>query len=476
MKFYFSKFFIITSTMFLIFSCEGPLEEKPEDFLTPNQFFQTQDEAEAGLFAVYDMLSAIYTTTDILFISDMAANTATTFQSGEAVGFNNVDVASQNNVISDIWSNHFDGINRANLVISKVSESSINENGRQRIVGEAKFLRALFYFNLVRIFGDVPLKALPTESLNNVTPKRDPVSDIYEQIISDLKDAEVTTITESSADPGQVTQSAAKSLLAKVYLTIGNFANASETALEVIESNEFALFKNFRDAFLVENEDGIEHIFSVQFNAGNGNGNSIHVFTQPPELEPFYREGRSFAVYTVDDQLKSAYSDGDLRKEATLFDSLKINDADTVVNFPETHFAKYNDEIFEINNIGNGSINFPVIRYSEVLLIHAEAENEVNPMSNEALNSLNKVRRRAFGHDPDSPSTDDFQPGSQQEFREMVWAERFRELALEGHQWFDLRRADRLETVLGIPSNRKVFPIPQRELDTNPNMDQNPGF
>jgi len=456
-------------------SCEEQLNEVPENFITSSNFFNTETEAFAALVGVYQVLGTIYDNNGIIVFGDMAANTAAQFPGGAELGvYDFYQVGAQDPSLLSIWRSSYQGINRANTLIENIVKADMEDSKKEQFIGEAKTLRALHYFNLVRIFGGVPLVVDAVSSLEGLAVPRNSEDEIFAQIIQDLKDAEVVC-SDTPESPGRVSKLVATSFLSKVYLTVKDYTNAAESSSRVIQSGNYQLWTNFSDAFTVENEDGKETIFSAQYLAG-AVGTNIHSYVSPQSLDPFYQGGRAFGVYIAADELIESFETGETRAEGTIWSEVYVASVDSTVQLRATMFSKYSDEIFDIPNIASGSINFPIIRYSDILLVFAEAENELNPVSTLALESLNKVHRRAFAYSPNDASPVDLISTSQNELRELIWTERFKELALEGHQWFDLKRTDRLVGELGIEDFKQVYPIPQNELDTNPNMEQNPGY
>lgn len=461
-----------------LLSCSSLLDEKPETFIAPESFYRNIAEATSAVYGVYDLLPSMYRNPYMTAFADVSSNSFKV-TSASATDFQPFDIHSvspSNYLLTDFWEASYKAINRANAVIARIPGIEGDENAKNNIVGEAKFLRALFYFNLVRLFGDVPLKLEETISLVNLKLTRTPAAEVYETIINDLLDAKAK-LPPSPQQAGRADSFAASALLAKVYLTIKDFPKAAESAREVINSENYALWENYNDAFLEKNDNGKESVFAVQFRK-DVDGLNLNSWALSPLLNK-YAEGTFLDLMEVTDELLNSYEAGDERKELNAVSEYITADNKTI-KFQALCF-KYADGIFKdkqpaYNYPGNSGVNYPILRYADVLLMLAEAENEVSSPTADAYSAINMVRRRAFGLDINTPSAYDLSGLDQNAFREAVWLERFKELTFEGNQWFDLTRTGRAESVLGIPVEKIVYPIPQREIDVNNLLEQNPGY
>jgi hypothetical protein len=348
-----------------------------------------------------------------------------------------------------MWHTLYRGIDRANNVLDKVP--AIEDpafTDKARIIAEARFLRALHYFDLVRLWGGVPLILAPTtladQSLN---VSRASVGEVYQQILADL-DAAEPDLPEAAS--GRATKSAVKALKSRIALFRGDYPTAGALAAEIVASNRFSLVPNYRALF--DTKNSAESIFEVQFD--NVNGNSLAFYNYPVTLGGRNEVGPRGLGST----LEAAYEPGDLRKNASISPGGLVVDGRTI---PAGVNIKY-------YRPGTGEDNVHLIRFAEVLLTHAEALARQGQLT-ESLVSLNKVRTRA--------GLEELETENQQELIDAILKERRVELAMEGHRWFDLVRTGQAQTVLGITdANKLLFPIPQRELINNPNMEQNPGY
>lgn len=345
-------------------------------------------------------------------------------------------------------------------------------------------MRAYFYFKLVRWFGDVPLILEPLEPAE-YQQARSPAGEVHAQIEQDLMDA-INSLPPraqyASADLGRVSQGTAEGLLAKVYLTQGDFAAAETHALGVINSGEYSLLERYADNFLPVGENSIESLFEVQATALETGGagsqyNEVQGVRGTPNL--------GWGFNRPSDDLILAYEPGDPRREATILypgevlpdGSARVEDNPNIVN------ERFNQKAWvpaHSGGNGNGPGNIRILRYADVLLIAAEALNE-NGQAAQALTYLNAVRERARqglnGILPDITETD------QAALREIIWHERRVELAMEQQRWFDLQRQGRAGDVLRaldkafVDNKHELLPIPQTEIDlSGGQLLQNQGY
>src|SRR5690606_1408673 len=385
-----------------------------------------------------------------------------------------------NTISSSTWSAHYQGIQYANIVIEKIAPIEMDEVLKKRYIGEAKFLRALMYFNMVRIFGDVPLVLEvienPQEGYNY---RRTPSEAVYEKIIEDLQDAgEALPYTYENVDIGRATKGAAMALLGKVYMTQKHWTPAAQKLKQVIDEtalNKYQLLPDYASLFDVNNKNNSESIFEVQFKKGaSGEGS--------PFTNQFAPIGSGTAVTVVrnplgqnipTDDMRDAYEDGDARKDVSMRTSYVLNGNSVEHNY----VAKY---LGEPAAYLDGDNNWIVLRYADVLLLYAEALNEQNYIPDgEASDYLNQVRERANLLAKSSNHTDPaLRISDQASFRLAIEQERRVELAFEGHRWFDLVRTDRAYTVLqslGMQPHHALCPIPNSQIEIHPDlMTQNP--
>lgn len=482
-------YYILIPLALLFLGCESQLNLSPITNLTDATFYKNEDDAKSVVNACYAYLTnTTYGTDGMMFLDLVTTDDGVPFLTGvadrpmlwrytitPAIGFNGLYGAS------------YAGINRCNTVIDRLPAIKMNEPLKQRFMAEAKFIRALHYFNLVQFHGGVPLKITETTSLEGLDQSRNSVEEVYAQIEKDLKEAEsVLPKSYTGADIGRATQGAAKGLLAKVYLTrAGNtkgspfWAAAAAKAKEVIDLGVYDLLPNFGDVFSLSSRGSKEMVFEVQFLTdvrGNTFGTGYGVRGIP--LYP----GAGSGIARVTPSLFNAYSASDKRKNVT-FQTSYTQNGNTVqlsVTDPDptkaVAFQKFWDKTAKTNQ---GGISFPVLRYSDVLLVYAEALNEMNNgPTTESYGAINKVRSRA-GIEPLTGL-------NYQDFKEAVLNERRLEFAFECQRRFDLVRTGRLIEAVkaensfsrnaSIQPFHVLLPIPQSEMDANKNLVQNTGY
>ncbi|WP_158800477.1 RagB/SusD family nutrient uptake outer membrane protein [Pedobacter sp. L105] len=466
----------------IAFTSCNKLNENPVSVITAAQSFQTQADAVAGVTAVYSEL--IYDAGEqpmygrnINFLTDMTTDDLAAGPSAinpyvRALSADTYD-ASNDRVLA-IWRQTYVGINRANVAVDKISAMTFDQTTRLRLVREAKFLRALYYFNLVRFFGAVPLVLHDATSVDITSLKtnQSTVTQVYQQIIADLTEAENLPATYTGADIGRATAGAAKSLLVKVYLTQKDWANTILKAKEVMNGGYgYALFANYADVFNKSAKNGKEHIFSAQFEANSGTGNTSTLMGA--SFTGF--AGKVPADLPADTGVYNIFTAGDTRKAVTFYKTFTNPATGTKYTFASNYFRKYVDST-ELSTPAQSGINFPILRYADVLLMYAEAVNETSGPTADAYNAINLVRNRANIGDLTAGLT-------QSAFRDALYLERRKEFVQEAQRWFDLVRTGRLVEAVskvaaktGVSTKNYLFPIPQSEISVNSGLIQNTGY
>jgi hypothetical protein len=492
-----------TSTISLLLvaalsSCND-LDQEPKSSITTEQLYRTEADAIAGVTGVYASLTndsdqPLYGR-NLYFLTDMASDYAAAGASAinaNVRALSSVSYDAVNDRISLAWKQIYRGINRANVAIDNIPEVQGSPEIKKRLINEAKFIRALLYFDAVQLWGPVPLTLHEPESNSGLKSTRASVEAVYEQIIQDLTAAEELPPSYSGADVGRATSGAAKSLLAKVYLVRREWKKSYEKAAEVINGGYgYELFEKFGDVTAIEAKNGKEHIFSAQFENGQqgtigraGNSLTYACFIGFNNIEP--------ADIISDTRLfyDEAYEPGDLRKDASYAKTLVNPDNSAPFTYPKPLFMKFLVWSFVEQNIARTAVgvNFPILRYADVLLIYAEALNEEHhgPDSDgKAYWAVNQVRRRAFGFPLDgNASTADLSGLNEADFREAIQKERLREFVQEGQRWFDLVRwgillesLRRVPAKAGATERNYLFPIPQDQRNLNPDgLWQNDGY
>jgi hypothetical protein len=403
-------------------------------------------------------------------ISDNANKGSAPFDTGaDKHLLDNLKFSSTAPSIEEMWSLWYKTIGRATNTIEFTQEYGLDDQAYEdRIIAEARFLRAYCYFNLVRYFGDVPLQE---EDLTQRAPK----DEVYDYIISDLEFAISSLPMKSeyaAEDLGRATQGAAQALMSKMYLQRENWSEALSYANDVIASGEYDLEPNYEEIWRESTENGIESIFEIQAR-GEAPAHGVQQYSQTQGARGPSGWGWGFNTPTQD--LVDAYdSEGDeIRKDATIiFAGETLWDGREVSENVEN--PRYNEKAYSSASVGaaDGDKNIRMLRYAEVLLIKAEAANETGNQTT-ALDALNEVRDRV---DLDDVTTTD-----QDELRQAIWKERRLELAFEHDRWFDLLRTGQGAEVMqehGKPFEDKhnLFPIPEEQLRQTPEMEQNPGY
>lgn len=470
-------------------SC-NKLDESPSSLITAPQFYRTQADATAAVSAVYSALNTdaagdfpMYGRNLNLLTGngsdDQVFSPSNTNTDVRALG--TATYVAANDRVKKNWQQHYFGISRANIAIDNIPAIDFDTTLRARLVREAKFLRGLLYFNIVRFWGDAPLILHDPTSIDvtKVKVKRAPKDSVYAQIIADLTEATKLPENYTGANIGRATSGAAHALLAKVYVTRREWTKALSEINEVISGGYgYALFEKFQDAFQQATKNGKEHIFSVQFGTNLGAKNS----TQSLSSGNF--SSFNTAVYPgdlpADSTLFQLFAETDTRREVTFLTRIYNAATGNYVTFSPARFAKFIDySLSPLTNQAQSGINYPVIRYADILLLKAEVLNEINngPTA-DAYAAINEVRARA--HVAGLTTGLD-----QADFRDSVFLERRKEFIQEGMRWFDLSRRGgsylydalkKLPAKTGAALKDTLFPIPQSEIDINGELTNNPGW
>jgi hypothetical protein len=489
------------------------LEEDPSN-LTPESFYTIPDHAEAALASVYADTrfigggSGIFSSTWQLLEATTGTSTTETAQNSDLNNLYGLVYDGRTQHVIDWWNGLYRVIAQANLVIEKVPAiTPMNESQKMKILGEAKFLRSWAYFYAVRLWGDVPLITTPqTASSEDFQPAPAKQEEIYALIVEDLKAAEAAGLSWMDAS-GRVSLAAVKSQLARVYLTMAGFplnkgadyyklsADKSAEVINYANGNPLSinLFPAYGNIHDENNDNKLEHIFMLQYNivvAGNPMNNMF------PNFKPVTFQGPSGTGSTVPTiKFYKSYETGDLRakdQEGYFYTSYYTNGNgapfDLGAPYIFKHFNRRALGTFGVPGTRNNNLNVPLIRFAEVLLIYAEAQNEVAGPNQLAYDGLKRIRDRAK---LTTPSLGQFTANT---FREAVWRERWHELCYEQITWFDMLRLRKgyNETTNGFNefvghshgSSNQAFramhllmPYPQPEMQNNPNLrPQNPGY
>ena len=461
-------------------ACKNALEETPRDFVSTQNFFRTESEAKSAVYSLYNtVVNGDAYNVSLYFLNDLPTPAMD--------GLVNVATVSVDNFTYDATLPYLDyyygaytGILRANLILERVPSITMDPAAREALLGEARFMRALHYFNLVRLFGDVPLMTKSAVELdaavNNPRTNRE---QIYQLILDDLRQAEnALPLTYPPAEVGRAPRAAAKLLLAKVHLTRREFTQARDKSREVMNLGVHRLVADYRDVFDPARKNNAEHIFSAQYKQFRV-GAWFESILSPPGTT-----GCGFAnnLAGVSQKFFDAYPNT-YRKEVSMMTSYVTTQGRTLT-FDRPYVKKFIAWGPETVCF-SGENNFPILRYAEALLVFAEAENEVNGPTPAAYDALNQLRKRARTRPngvEDVTALPDLSGLTKDTFREAAWREREMELCFEGHGWFDLVRtgrllsANRAEGKTNVAEKHLLFPLPQRALDLNQGLVQNPGY
>ncbi|WP_324680016.1 RagB/SusD family nutrient uptake outer membrane protein [Hymenobacter sp. GOD-10R] len=477
------RILLAATAALLLTGCEKEfLEKEPLSVVTPDNFYKTSNDAVRAINAAYKPLT-------LQGVGQFGLDRYGNYMSGDAQSANDdanwsqiqeFTVTSDNQNVRNSWNAFYQGIFRANLVLDRVPAIAMDEGLKQRILGEAAFLRAINYHYLVLLFGDVPLITKPQFDVKEFLVSRTPTEQVYQQIISDLKIAETSLPrTYAAADVGRATQGAAKAFLAKVYLYRKQWPEAAAKAKEVIDANTYSLFDRYFDNFELATENGKESIFEIQYASFLGGlGNATNNYDAPRGLGFTLDGGYGYGSPTKNFVNSFAPNDPRLSysvfRAGDVFQGIAYNPAASPTGYSPRKYV-----VGKGANIGKSDDpkNFILMRYADLLLMYAEALNEAGKPS-EAAAPVNQVRARADVKLAPLATT-----LSQSQMRQAIKDERRAELGLEGHRWFDLVRWGDAATYLksigktgyrdGV-SDR--LPIPQAERDINPNLTQNNGY
>lgn len=492
-----AKTALCTGLLLTAAGCKDYLVEDNRSSIPQAAYFTSAGQAQAAVDGLYDRLRIFNGDTgygESIWVGlDLLAGHATSLgQSQFNNQFINQTIDAANPYFSTVWNDSYNGIGSANLAIARIPDIAMDETLKKSLLGQAYFMRAFLYYNLVRLYGDVPLLTNPIDgSSPDLYPTRSPQADVYASIIKDLTAAEDASLPASDPN-GRISTGAVKSLLASVYLTTAgyplqikaNYELAAKKAAEVIDAGTYSLFPDY--AFLHDNahKNQGEFILQAQYSFGIAS-NAIS-----PLVIPYFvgisKYSDEFGALVPTNEFFNSYETGDLRTQEQQFYFSKypsISDPTKIVDFKVHALYKY----FQVSSaLGNGSSdeNFTLLRLPEVMLIYAEAINEVGAATPRAYDQLNAIRARAK-----LPALSGL---SQAAFREAVWKERYHELAYEAKAYFDIQRTRQTYDVVnnkfvnvvgfksevGAPFQEKylLWGIPSAEIGRNNKLTQNPGY
>ena len=487
------------------------LDQTSISSIDKEQFYNSKSDIETAINGIYqeftvDGFYGMFNNQSI-YINDLQTDyvkAAAQTNYAHIRELSNFAVQPTNIFVSYAWQEHYTAINRANVVIEKVTSASwLDEQTKQNYINESRFLRALMYFNLVRYFGGVPIVLHDAEGEG---APRNTVDEVYEQIVDDFTAAENLPSDYTTLD-SKASSLAATAFLSKVYLVwaqtssekgIANqsqyYQKAIDYADKVIGSGKYSLLSKFIDNWSVDKKNGAEHIFSIEHDRTvNRNVTGHCTFaTNWSDAEP--------VLLATSDRYYEETDPFDQRRDGSWAKRLYNPNTGTDFVFTIPRFRKYIDSLNYANSASSGnaagqSTNTTVLRYAEILLIKAEAENELNGPTAAAYDAINQIRRRAYWspyfnyqNHPSDGSELELAGLSQDEFRERLREERRLEFVLEGQRGFDLIRWHILvkyvknnssETDLkyqNVSKRNYLLPLPSDQITLNPNLEQNWGY
>lgn len=479
------KYITISLLVFLFASCENDLNVYQQDAQTEEDFLNNPDNAIQLINGVYNKqldynmysfswIGMTSITSDDADKGSSIADTGADKHKMDNLTFNSDDISFQ-----DVWNGRYEGIYRANNAIFYLDKLAINATLKNQLIGEAKFLRALFYFDLVRCYGGVPIVVDKidinnTDLINQVVYTRKSKAETYAQIELDLIDAIEKLPLKGqygAQDLGRATKGAAQALLAKAYLYQQKWQLAYNLSGDVIGSAQYNLLPNYANVWRESGENGMESIYEVQATLTNGLRDYTNV--QGPRGTP----DLGWGFNTPSSSLENAYETGDLRKNATilyrnagvLWDGFPTSAG---WNNPRYNYKAYQSQLAEAWNGDKGSTakNLRILKYSDIILIRAEAAYQLN-LTSEALDNVNKIRTRAGLQVLTSVTIQD------------IYKERRLEMAMEHDRWFDLVRTGQAPAAMTTAGKtfvvgvHELFPIPKTEIVKSGNrLTQNNGY
>ncbi len=472
---------IIVLVMLAVTSCKRYLELSPEAQINAESFYRNSNDFATALIGSYGTFRGLYSSSTMIYLAELSTDNTEIQWSSPPISEMQLDqnaVTSTNNFINAAWNTNLITVSRCNTILNRIDQIEFDANTKNRVKGETKFLRAYSYFNLVRLFGRVPLTDLEFKSPEQILAadlSLQPKEKVYDIILKDLTEAETLLPAALNADRTRASRGTVKTLLGKVYLTLQNYAKAGEKLKEVVDARQYSLVNNYKSLFTPPNNNLAESIFEIQYLSGRNIGNNYSSVFTPAitsmAIFPNNTQGSGRIVPTLD--MIRAYEATDNRKAAS------VNDSVLLINGTKA-YNRYGLKFVDLKAVdpGDGSATFTVLRYADVLLMYAEALNEQGK-TGEAFQYINAVRTRA--------GLSNLSGLSKEALSLAMEKERRVEFLHEGHRWFDLVRTGRARTVLNahyqsqnqrflVEEHELIFPIPQNEIDLNPAVTQNPGY
>ncbi len=458
------KYLAVSALMLTTVGCSDFLELNPLSNANENGFYNTSEDIKTSLVSAYATLYDIYDPeglpsfygelmSDNVY-SDNTAGTVTDYEAFDT----HIGMTTSNSLVEGYWETYYNAIFIINKIIEKASP--LGDDAAQ-YAAEAKFLRALYYFDMVWAWGDVPLVLTPISISESYSIARTPSATVYEQIIKDLKDAsDLLPSKDNERFAGAATSDAANTLLGKVYLTLGDKTNAAVYLNKVY--GKFRLEKNYADLWSLNNKNCEESIFEVQYTATTSSSQPYSKYwSMFTPVDNRIVTAWGAGINQVSDDLWNAYEEGDPRRDASIADGYYSSNGDFV---PTRYSIKWKDTdapVVSLRELARN--NFIVLRYADVLLMLSEATGDARYL-NEVRDRAGMPRYGENGYPAEYPTLTD-----------AIQHERQVELAMEFHRWFDLQRLGIAATVMKncskkVSSPIYLLPIPQKVIDQNPSV------
>ncbi len=516
------KYILIFLLTGLLTNCTD-LEEESFTFLSPTNFYRNSDDLQMAVIAVYDGYQNTFCRNPRgweLKLECVTEFASPAYAKNNAHKYNVWSDVNNPDMTVDVWSKSYDIINRANVVLARGEDIEMDQTLKEQMYGEVRFIKGLTLFNLVRLYGGVPVPESMTENLEGLEIPRKTVDETYEALIADLEYAIEKLPAKSSyadSEKWKASKGSAQGILGEVYLTRGSmtgnseyFTKCKQYCNDLIQSKEYDLEPDFKDLWYwwnTDNENGIESVFEIQLGQYSGEQNTRHI-DLGVNITEYTLGSYMYRRFSPPINFYQSYSDDDARKEATFLTKIyktesgnPSNIIDTLVFVPEDKGfypgskgwttcgpgnLKYYDRTSASAELKLPGGNLYILRYSDVLLNYAEAENELNGATDDAYEKINMVRNRS--------NLDDLPSGlSQAALSDSIFRERGWEFVGEVQMYFDELRTDRIgdnvkeHVAWGVenginmytplefvPSKDFLWKIPQYDLDSNPALVQNP--
>jgi len=493
-----TKYALLFLTIFAGLSCDNFLEEELQGKYSSQTFYKTQDQALNAVTSAYNSLLFNNSYNNLWVFGDVASDDAVKGSlPGDQIDIQYIDqfnVLSSNSQLLNMWQYYYEGISRANIALYYIPDIPMNEQLKSRLLGEMKFIRAYLYFNLTNVFGNIPLKLSPALTQADINVPVSETAEIYTQNEKDLQEARSVLPSDYSlTDIGRITRGAVLGLLAKVFLFENKYDKVIQTIQSIDSLGIYSLMPVYRQNFEAATQNNAESVFEIHHLRGNDPslGNYLNQYFGPRGTDSIFNFGYSFNAPVQDfvDEFEVTdegvvdprldYSVGRPGKKWINGENYKPSWS------PTTYLNKKHIQPFsEVSSVFNdGSLSYIYLRYADILLMKAEALNELGQTS-DALIPLNLVRKRAresYLYDPELDGYGNIPPGllpditsnDQQVVRNAIRHERRVELGLEFHRYFDLVRYGKQAAEAALAGSNfnyesnRYFPIPLLETENN---------